>query len=144
MTENFNTATIALLASITSATFTGIGLAWNIALYRLSGPRISVRLRPAKIDSESTLLEGPDEGWSGENPTQFKTRKWTVDLAEITVTNVGRSPVSASNISLDVKRSTQKRSRKDHTVSGFPAKIYDGLEKNSARLDAGESVRFSQ
>lgn len=142
MTE-FSISVIALIVSTASASLALCGLMWQIALYRLSGPRIFVRLRPAKIDSNNALLEGADEGWKIIPEIKyFKKPRWSVDLAEVIVTNTGRTAVSVSDISLEIKGGTTRRIGRQHTISGHPVKVHDGIKKNSARLETGESIRI--
>ncbi|MFB9742565.1 hypothetical protein ACFFOU_15765 [Pseudonocardia sulfidoxydans] len=63
-----------------------------------------------------------------------------VDLARVTVTNIGRTAVSISPLELDFGRRTWWRS--DRTgFSGFPVPIQEGKAKNKRRrLEPGEAV----
>jgi hypothetical protein len=134
-------AEVALLVAAVSAAFTFGGLVWQVLLYRLSGPRLVVRLVPAVIDMMNTIVRGPENGFDPEWPvemTQVLTG-WTVDLAEVHLTNVGRTAVSVSEIGLEVGR-YPRWSRARHTVRAFPVAIQGASTDNAIRLDSGESA----
>lgn len=96
----------ALLVAILSAGFTAGALVWQLVLYRLWGSRLDVRLTPAVLNEHGTILHGPDRGFAVDIPAEMKSagRGWTVDLAEVTVVNIGRTAVSVTDISLDLDR----------------------------------------
>lgn len=99
---------VALTVAIAGAVISLASLAWNLTLYRLSGARLSVRLIPAILTPQGTLMRGPDRGWRKSIPDEFTDgvdRDLFVDLAIIKVTNVDRALVSVSDISLDFGRS---------------------------------------
>ncbi len=132
---------LALLISIVSASFTGGGLIWQFALYRLSGARIDVRLIPAVLDSSGTLATGPEKGWPANlpYPELDNLTPWTVDLALVRVTNIGRTPVSVDSISLDFGRFRWFR-RGRYTVQGNPIAVHGSTADSVVRLEAGASV----
>lgn len=134
---------VALTVAIASACISLAGLAWNLALYRLSGARLNVRLIPAMLTAQGTLMRGPDKGWRKSIPDEFSDgvdRELFVDLAIIKVTNVGRAPVSVSDISLDFGRSGWRPWWR-HTISGTPIPIHEcSAVDGDVRLEAGASV----
>ena len=135
-------AELALTVAITSACISLAGLAWNLTLYRLSGARLNVRLIPAILTAEGHLMRGADKGWREPVPEPLATlnRDYFVDLAIIKVTNVGRTPVSVSDITLDFGRSGRRPGWR-HTVGGTPIPIHEcSVVKGDVRLEAGSSV----
>ena len=137
-----STAETALIVAITSAGISLAGLAWNLALYRLSGARLSVRLIPAILTAQGHLLRGPDRGWRRPVPDTFTDveRDHFVDLAIIKVTNVGRAAVSVSDITLDFGRSGWRPGSR-HTIAGRPVPVHECREvSGDVRLEAGQSV----
>jgi hypothetical protein len=135
-------AEVALTVAIASACISLAGLAWNLTLYRLSGARLNVRLMPAILTAEGNLMRGADKGWREPVPEPLEglNRDYFVDLAIIKVTNVGRTPVSVSDISLDFGRSGWRPGWR-HTVGGTPIPIHECSDvKGDVRLEAGSSV----
>lgn len=134
-------ATIALVVSTASAAFTGGGLVWQLLLYRLSGARVGVRLIPAILDANGTLARGPDRGWPAKvQPTSILSLgPWFVDLAEVRVTNLGRTAISVSDIGLDFGR-LHWWSIGRYTIRGVPVAVHDGCLDEVVRLETGESV----
>src|SRR6266568_2555169 len=97
------TAQTALLVASVSAGVSLTGLAWQFALYRLSGARLIVRLVPAVLTEVGHIVQGPPQGWGTSVPEDtniVRDRPW-VDVAMIKVVNVGRAPISVSTINLD-------------------------------------------
>lgn len=132
----------ALTVAISSACISLVSLVWNLTLYRLSGARLVVRLTPAILTAQGHLLRGPEKGWSGQIPESFGNvdRDHFVDLAIIKVTNVGRTPVSVSDITLDFGRSGWRPGWR-HTVGGAPIPIHECSEvAGDVRLEAGSGV----
>lgn len=136
-------AAVALTVAIASVCISLAGLVWNLTLYRLSGARLNVRLIPAMLTAQGTLMRGPDKGWRKSIPDEFADgvdRELFVDLAIIKVTNVGRAPVSVSDISLDFGRSGWWPWWR-HTISGTPIPIHErSAVDGDVRLEAGASV----
>lgn len=136
-------AEVAIIVSVASACVSLGGLVWNLILYRLSGARLNVRLIPATLTAQGNLMRGPDKGWRKSIPEEFANgpdRDLFVDLAIIKVTNVGRAPVSVSDISLDFGRSGWRPWWR-HTIGGTPIPIHEcSVVKGDIRLEAGASV----
>lgn len=134
-------ADAALLIAIISAGITAGGLLWQLILFRLSGSRLEVRLSPVLVDERSVIKEGPESGWKrGPPPFPEPIGPWVIDLAHVRVTNVGRTPVSVSDISLDFGRRRRFRPRGRIRMSNVPVSVLKGREETAARLDAGEST----
>lgn len=136
------TATAALLVAIASAMVSLTGLIWQLALYTLSGSRLDVRLIPAVLTAHGHILRGPDRGWRTDLTDELSTRleDGYVDLAQIQVVNIGRTPVSVSDICLDFGRA-RLRPRSRHTISGRLVPVHGGAEDaTSYRLEAGSTV----
>jgi hypothetical protein len=69
--SSMQTEEIALIVAISSAAFSGGALVWQLFLYRLSGSRLLVRLTPALVDSNGTLVRGPDKGFGNKQPSRI-------------------------------------------------------------------------
>jgi hypothetical protein len=139
-----NAAEAALVVALASAGFTASGLVWQFWLYRLSGPRLVVRLIPAVVDGMGTILRADDRGFDERMPSEMQQVLigWTIDLAEVRVTNIGRMPVSVSEIGLDVGRVGPPLRRQRHTLRGFPIAIHGGVTDEIVRLESGGSTRL--
>ncbi len=135
------TASWALIVACASAAISLTGLAWQLTLYRLSGARLSVRLRPVVRNALGNIARGPERGWSSM-PAPFSEMNLDegfVDLAEIRVVNIGRAPVTVSDITLDFGWS--KRPWWRHTVGGTPIGMFDAVDAAGAhRLEVGASL----
>lgn len=136
----------AVTVSIASACISLAGLVWNLTLFRLSGARLLVRLTPAILTVHGHLMRGPDRGWRKPIPESMAEgvdHDHYVDLAIIKVTNIGRSPVSVSDINLDFGRSGWRPGWR-HTVGGTPIPIHECADvKGDVRLEAGASVTIA-
>lgn len=136
-------AEVAIVVSVASASVSLGGLIWNLVLYRLSGARLNVRLIPAILTAQGHLMRGPDKGWRKSIPEEFSdgpARELFVDLAIIKVTNVGRSPVSVSDINLDFGRSGLRPWWR-HTLGGTPIPVHECSAVNGdVRLEAGATI----
>lgn len=139
-------AEIAILVSVASACVSLGGLIWNLLLYRLSGARLNVRLIPAILTAQGTLMRGPDKGWRKSLPDEFADgvdRQLFVDLAIIKVTNVGRAPVSVSDISLDFGWSGWRPWWR-HTIGGTAIPIHEcSAVKGDVRLEPGSTISIA-
>lgn len=137
---------VALTVAVASAAVSLASLVWNLTLYRLSGARLNVRLIPAILTEQGTLMRGPDKGWRKSIPDEFAygiDRDLFVDLAIIKVTNVGRAPVSVSDISLDFGRSGWRPWWR-HTIGGTPIVIHEcSAVKGDVRLEAGATISIA-
>lgn len=99
---------------------------------------------PARdFDPSGELDAGPDKGWPKAIPediAEAANLEVFVDLAIIKVTNIGRSPVSVSDINLDFGRSGWKPWWR-HTIGGSQIPIHDFAKiEGDVRLEAGSSV----
>ncbi|SEF92682.1 hypothetical protein SAMN04489712_102533 [Thermomonospora echinospora] len=134
-----NRADLAIVISLISTSITATGVAWQLVLYRLSGARLQVRLIPAAIDIHETVVSGPDKGWS-DLPLRG-LQKWKVDVSKIQVTNIGRTAVSVSAMSLDIKGVYPFR-RGRFTISGLPVPVRGGNKDEVIRLEAGATANM--
>ena len=131
---------IAVTVSIASACISLVGLLWNLTLFRLSGARLQVRLTPAAFTAQGNLMRGPDGGWRKPIPESMAKAvddNPYVDLAIIKVTNIGRSPVSVSEISLDFGRSGWRPGSR-HTVGGVPIPVHECRKFRGQRRRSGK------
>ncbi len=122
----------------------GISLAVSITQYRLSGARLTVRLAPVALTPSGTAIRGPDAGWTSELPEGFPLPEYQVwsDLAVVVVTNVGRSPISVSQVGLDIGAPTWWKPWNRHFVTGEPVPVIRGLtEAEDVRIESGQAVR---
>ncbi|SDJ52783.1 hypothetical protein SAMN05192558_109150 [Actinokineospora alba] len=133
------TSNAALVVAIVSATITLFGIVWQVFLYRLSGARVAVSIRPAVLYSDGTTMRGPAGRWDTKPPFSITTPKWFVDLVQITVINVGRQPITISNVALD--RGRHKRwGRQRSNVRPFPLGpevIRGATSSETIRLEVG-------
>lgn len=135
------TAQIALIVSVVSACVTLGGLVWQFMLYRLSGSRLKVRLRPGFLDHQNTIYRGKGRSGLPANQHLFDggISQFGVELALIQVTNIGRVAVSVEDVSLDLGRMTWWKLWR-RSIAGIPVQAHEGHDKNSARLEPGASV----
>ena len=126
-----DTAQIALVLSSALAV-------WELAKYLLEGGRIRVRLRPGGLEEHGLseaktwqLLEKSTEGQGG----------WPVEVAILDVENLGRTPVTISNPSLDLARRRWQR-RKRRSVGPMLLKAPHAVTQQRVRLEPFDSARF--
>jgi hypothetical protein len=101
---------------------------------------VNVAIRPCVLYDTGNMHAGPPEGWKSTIPKRFEPgSRWAIELAKVTVTNIGRTAVSVQNISLDVGRESWHTLGRV-TISGLPLAVRDGAGKNSQRLESGDSV----
>ncbi len=133
------TAQWALRVSIASAALSVIGVIWQVALYRLSGARLAVELHSGRLDSYDTLTRGP--GNHSRRPLRWNDRGGpAIDVAIITVTNIGRSAVSVRDIGLHLGRIRNGIRWHALSASGIPIAVHEGASTNAGRLDTGSSI----
>ena len=107
------TAEIALLVSSTSAAFVGGGLIWQFILYRLSGSRLVVELRPVVRYRLGGRFTGPPKlPLDTEMTTSRINLQPSMEFAQVTITNIDRIAVSVSEIQRAFSR---VRASQDHT-----------------------------
>ena len=123
-----------------------VGFGWQVLSYRLSGARLQVRIIPALMTVNGGVFRFPQSGRSKqEPPARFTTlaTEPAVELAVIEVINVGRLPVSISNVALDlgipsVRRPWQRLSRAGHPVAVADGKPAAERGDEPVRLEVGE------
>lgn len=130
----------ALVVAIAAATISLVSLVWQLVLFYLSGARLAVRLFPAALTIHGHVLTGPERGWRHAPESLRRTLDdGFVDLALIRVVNVGRAPVSVSQIALDFGHEGW-RFWSRHTISGQPVPAGSGATSTEVvRLDVGEA-----
>ncbi len=137
------TAETALWVSIVSVTVALTGLAWQLTLYRLSGARLEVRLIPGVVTEVGHLARGPERGWRKAVPPDLNIvgdRPW-IDVAIIQVINIGRAPVSVSELGLDFGHIPWWQPWSRHTITGRPVAIHEGIKQAlEVRLEPGQSA----
>ncbi|MEV4893918.1 hypothetical protein AB0K48_31485, partial [Nonomuraea sp. NPDC055795] len=110
--------------------------------YRLSGARLEVQLIPAVLDIHGTIVRGPEKGWSSRTQPAalFKElNEWNIELAEVRITNVGRTAISVSEISLDYGRFRRWRLGR-YLIRGTPVAAHGCSMDDIIRLDPGSST----
>jgi hypothetical protein len=123
------TAEIALAISIAVAL-------WQFVKYVLEGGRIRLEIRPGVVSCGGALLTGPWAGWTKLGVERLGPRgRYNIEVAVITVANLGRTAVTVSDVGLDFGRS-HWWTRHRHSISGQPVP-FEGLASTSrtARLD---------
>lgn len=133
----------ALRVAMVSAGISLGSLLGNFILFWLSGARLKVQFIPAVFTHQGSLAQGPERGWENRVDDSIGSiiqSEYYVDLAIIKVTNIGRTPVSVSRISLDFGRSGLLRYGR-RTVAGKPVPVHDCHDvTEDVRLEPGEGV----
>ena len=108
-TVAMDTAQIALVLSSALAV-------WELAKYLLEGGRVRVRLRPGRLE-EYALSEA--KTWQSLEKSTEGQGGWPVEVAILDVDNLGRTPVTISNPSLDLAlAATGATLRRSHAAQG--------------------------
>jgi hypothetical protein len=126
----FGTAEIALIVSMAVA-------AWQLIQHLLVGGRVRIQMRPAVLTSWATLMKGPRSGWRTGIDGELGPRgRYNVELADVTIENLGRTAVTVSDFSLDFGR-LHWWSWHRHTLGGRPVAFDDGATTTarSVRLE---------
>jgi hypothetical protein len=126
-----DTAQIALVLSSALAV-------WELARYLLEGGRIRVRLRPGGLE-EYGLSEA--KTWQSLEKSTEGQGGWPVEVAILDVENLGRTPVTISNPSLDLARRRWQR-RKRRSVGPMLLKAPHAVTQQRVRLEPFDSARF--
>jgi hypothetical protein len=121
-----------------------------MTLYRLSGSRVKVRLSPAVIDGMGTTWRARSiRQVARPTPKLTEDLQWPVgqanviELAEITVANVGRAATSIAEIALDLGAEHWWRWRQHYTIAGIPVPLNDSIVKLPMRLEPGDQIRMT-
>ncbi len=138
-------ATAALIVSICSASFTGIGLILQSILYRLSGARLKVQLVFGyRADHGLTIIYTGRRPPKWEDFTRNRVPTVGIEYAQVRVTNIGRTPVYVENICLDIGFDRWfRRTRRAVTPLQFidPEAESTNMDPRSAyRLEPGENI----
>jgi len=140
---SLTTAETALLISIVATGIALTGLVWQLALYKLSGARIEVRLIPGVVTETGNLLRGDPSGWKRSMPESMNIvldRPW-VDVTLIQVINIGRAPVSVSEIGLDFGPEPRWKPWSRYVMTSRPIAIHQGnTAEQQLRLEAGQAA----
>lgn len=121
-------------------------LGWQMALYRLSGSRVKVRLTPAAMNAMGTTWRSRTIEQFVDPPKYPSLLNWPVgrdsimEFAEITVANVGRTATSVSEISLDLGVNRVRFHRPRYTVAGIPVPLDKVITSLPVRLEPGSEV----
>ncbi len=120
----FPTAEVALVVSVAVAV-------WQVWQHRLQGGRVRVKMRPIHVTDWGSLHSGPERGWSRSREVAVSAPgRYNVELAEITVENLGRTAVTVAEIGLDFGRPRWWRPGR-HTVVPIPVEL--GSQYSTAR-----------
>ncbi|MCZ0913348.1 hypothetical protein ACUY3U_22700 [Gordonia amicalis] len=145
-------AIAALIVSITSACITLGGLIWQLTLYRLSGARLRVQLLFHYRDDNHAVRQvtgSKRRPWKDPRIDQHSPEVFGIEAVRVRVTNVGRSPVSVDDISLDVGRTPWRRLGRRGRRSITPPAFVDEDSKDTElrepssgpeRLEAGDTT----
>jgi hypothetical protein len=127
-------------------------LAWQVAQYRLVGPRLVIELFAVTMDQRGVCRETGPGGWptgmadlDGRAIDGSGLEGITVELAHIRVTNVGRLPVSVRDVMLDLgplhgPLSLQWWRRAG--MGGGGTSLLGGSTDNVIRLETGAFASF--
>lgn len=135
-------STTAIVIALVALSVTVGGLAWQLILYRLSGARLRLEVRPGLLTHRGALIRWNSRAWPETPPDMPGLREddlW-VEITEIIVANVGRTVVWVSDLGLDFGRSSRWRRRSRVVVTVRPLAVGGGLEDNSpVRLEPGQA-----
>lgn len=134
----------AAIIAIISACISLCALLWQLLLFKLSGPRLRVRLVPLVVDIDDRWVQGNESGWQEKQVAYINKTlvQWKIDVAKVTVLNNGRSPVSVSNIGLDLGADPWYRPWSRYAVALEPVDISDGVVNTTHRLESGSHVSY--
>ncbi|MBM4723170.1 hypothetical protein GS439_11315 [Rhodococcus hoagii] len=140
--QSANTAQTALIVAVVSASVTLLGLLWQLALYKLSGSRVRVRLFPVVMSRNGTALARGAQGgaMSGRVGGFHEPGQLGIELALVQVTNIGRVAVSVENISLDLGR-CKWWSWSRYTVAPHTVERPGHSREIECRLEPGGTVK---
>src|SRR5437588_10814917 len=131
----------AVTIALVSIAISVVGLAWQLTLYVLSGARIRLQLFPAVMTHRRATIQGPEGRWPKRppEPAILGDGDLWIELAHVTVANIGRTVVWVSTIGLDLGRESWWRHRWRTTVSLRPIAVSGGLPDGSpVRLEPGQ------
>ena len=132
--------TIALISIAISI----VGLAWQLTLYVLSGARLRLRLHPVVMTHRGATIQGSEGRWPTKPPEAaiLGDGDLWLELAHLSVANIGRTVVWVSMIGLDFGRDAGWR-RVRTTVTLRPIAVAGGVPDGSpARLEPGQAVEM--
>ncbi len=134
------TATAALWVSFGSLAVSSVALLAGVAMHRQSGPRVRVVLGPMIMTDYGTIREKqPKLGWPADLNDQG-TAPRRLELARITVTNIGRSPTMVDSIGLHTQAGWSGRKRAGHVSRPLPLGEFGGVTDFELRIEPGEYV----
>lgn len=130
----YGLAVVSLLVSM-------LGVLSQVVLYRRSGGRLSVRFTPAVMTHLGTVVTAPRGGWRSLSEPPLDEHDLWVDIAQITVGNLGRTVVWVSHIGLDFGASGRLGHRSRTVMTVRPIVLTGGVRDNSPlRLEPGQAV----
>lgn len=149
--DAFTTKDVVTIAvSSTSAAIALIGALWQFTLYKLSGSRVFVEIRPAMVDLYGTNAIGPPSGITKKAMEPFMGA-FPKSVLYVRAVNIGRTATSIEELSIDAhsrrnrwKKATFRRHRS--TYRGTPVPISGSTTERVFRLEPGQSasVYFDQ
>ena len=111
---------------------------WQVLQYVLEGGRVRVRMQPGLL---TDYILYTSSTWRDVHDKSKGEGGWPVEVAVINIENLGRTPVTISQVSLDLGRPRRwKRAR--HTISPRPIKGPQATLKGTARLEPFDSQTF--
>lgn len=117
---------------------------WQIVLYRLSGPRLRLQVRPGVMNHRHQLAIW-DREWPSESPRLpgwHESDLW-VEVVELVVTNRGRVPVWISDVGISFRTTRWRPRQEPLTVTLRPLAVNGGLADGSpVRLETGQPARM--
>jgi hypothetical protein len=114
---------------------------WQLLQWTLEGGRVRLRLRPATLDNLGTLHTGPEPGWPSTLPPGVSpASRWSVELAQLTIENLGRTAVTVS-AGLDFGRVSWRRFGRWTIVPRVVAREGFSVERR-VRLEPFDEVAF--
>jgi len=130
----FVLAVISIVVAITSTV-------WQMVLYRLSGARLRLDIKPGVVTHRGTLVRWDGRRWPTRRPDVLG---WSEDdlwfeVVELVVSNQGRTVVWVSDLGLDFGRRSIRRPRDRAVISVRPIVVSGSLAGGGTiRLEAGE------
>lgn len=132
-----------------SLTLSALSVGWAVLSHHLVGSRVKMSLSRGIVTHRDAWATSHNATWTSDRmPAQMMLEQglWE-DVAVIEIANVGRAPLTVSNIGISIK--TEKRGfgrnrtgSHDWTLIGLELKECLGPQEANTRLQAGEATRL--
>jgi hypothetical protein len=121
---------------------------WQVTTFRLSGSRIRIRLRPAffMYNGTTVTFDHARRGWPASLRAEeiaLFDQQVGIEMARITVANLGRTVVHVGDLGIDFGRVKPGRRKSSLVMSLPPLALNNGLANGDPiRLEPGQSANI--